>query len=227
MFCGQLRLWRPINLNFFAIETMKKLLAIVAAVGLPLLAFGQGQGFDMFGQARTLVLTAPTNNQYVVSTHGITNSWVDMRLFTGIIKVDFSCTTNTPSACTAAIQTSDDTTNIVQTNITYAVANPTSINYTNNRFFSNTPIATNLWNLAGTNTTPTAGTAGWATVYQIPAPFTNTGALTLTPNAITTIGVKVDDYPRYWRTTFSFDGGTGTNVAVSATITGRIVQPAP
>lgn len=199
------------------------LLAAIVSLVLTLLpqpARAQGS-FDAFSAMRTLIVQQPTNILYQAAVFGATNAAVDIRLMTGTVKLDISAATNVPGTLTGGVQVSTDNTNWTALQ-NYAIANPTKINYTNLYYGTNTMIVTNTWNLDGTNTTPTAATSGFASTYIIPAPFTNTAAtFTLAaPNGVTTIAFRADDQPRYLRCYWNV-GGTGTNVTVSATLTGR------
>lgn len=207
---------------------LKNLVAFVAIVFTLMLATLPAKaqsGFDVWGGTRTLVLQAPTNIQYQTSVFGATNLGVDMKWFTGIGKIDISCGTNAPGTAVGGIQVSADMTNWAAL-ANYGIANPTSIPWTNRYYLGpvlgTNVFGTNYFNLPGTNTTPSAATAGFATTYMLPAPMTNTAAtVTLAAgNAVTTLFANLDDQPRYWRF-FVNVGGTGTNVTVSATVTGK------
>lgn len=205
--------------NFLAIE--------VAVVALAVIPAKAQSGFDTWGGTRTLILQQPTNILYQAAVFGATNLAADMRLFTGIVKIDISAGTNVPGTVVGGIQVSADRTNWTAM-ANYGIANPTAIPWTNAYYLgsgSGTNLyGTNYFNLPGTNTTPTTATAGFASSYMIQCPMTNTAAtVTLAaPNGVTTLFANADDQPRYWRTFFNV-GGTGTNVTVSATVTGKFL----
>lgn len=200
----------------------KKLgLAAVMAAALTLAPSARAQvGFDIFGGTRTAVLQQPTNILFSAGGTNMSNP-VDIRLFTGVALLNIHATTNQAGGTiTANIASSPDLTNWTAL-ANYALATPTSVIYANTFYGTGTPIATNIWLLPGTVTTPVAATAGFATPYLVPAPFTNSGAITVNPNGITSIGLNIDDAGRYLKLTFT-GGGTTTNFSASATVTGKL-----
>jgi hypothetical protein len=76
---------------------------------------------------------------------------------------------------------------------------------------------TNVWQMPGTVTTPTAATAGWATPYLVP-PTAATAAITTTGGGTWTLGINLQDCGRYLSVLW---GLSGTQSVVSATLTGR------
>ena len=204
---------------------MNKIRNLIVTAALMLAAtvscFATGGNFDAFGGLNTVVVVAPTNILYQAAVFGATNAAIDIRMFTGVAKLDISAGTNVPGTATCGIQVSADNTNWTAL-LNYAIANPTAQNYTNNYYGGTGTIVTNNYNLAGTNTTPTAAIAGFATPYLIPCPFTNAAATfaIAAPNGVTSIGFSCDDTPRYIRTYVNV-GGTGTNVTYSVTLTGK------
>jgi len=191
-------------------------LLILAVASLSLAANAQGT-LDYFAQPRTVVVSVP---QQLSGSAAVTNNWVDIHTLGGIAKLDVSMFNISGSnAVTFAVQTSADQTNLV-TLANVAIASALSVIYTNATYGGTSLTATNTFNIAGTLTTPTSATAGWATQYIIPAPFTNSGTgLTLTSNSITTFGFKADDAARYVRIVWT-GAATVTNV-VSVTLTAQ------
>jgi len=205
---------------------MKQLLsiAIVILALFALLVPAEAQpGYDMFMTPRTFVLGAPTAYAAAAST----NTWLDLHMVVGMAKVDFTAYTVGTGTITATLYGSADTTNWWSlTN--YAKAIPTTTIYTNYYYPSSTNWGTNLVNMPGTSTTPTASTAGFSTVYLSPVAFTGTGAWTLTANTapngdsnasyIQTLGIDTALLPRYVRVVW---GGTATNGVTAAVLTAR------
>lgn len=197
---------------------IQKLKLVVLAVASLSLVSSALAAADTFAGLRTVVVDAPR----LISGGGnntVTNSWTDIRGFEGIAKIDFTSKTNAAGGTlTVAIQTSADQTNITTlANVAYAT--PANITYTNAMLGTNIT-ATDTINFPGVITTPTAATAGWATPYIVPNPFTNTvSALSLTADGVTTIGFNIADTSRYIRLVYT-TGGTATNSTVSATLTG-------
>ena len=172
--------------------------------------------FDLFGAPRSLVLAAPGTSVAALATNGP----IDIHGYVGIAVVDITSSTNPPGgSCTAQLFTSNDQTNY--TAVTYASAVSSSVIVTNLMYGSTNMLATNTMFAPGTVTTPTAGTAGWATTYLAPAAMTNTAAVTITSKAYYELGFNADDAGRYlyivWTPT------TSTN-AVSAMFKGRWAQ---
>jgi hypothetical protein len=193
---------------------------ILAVASLSLSAFAQ-RGFDTYAIPRTLIVAAPA--LYSGGAAGpATNSWVDVRVFDGTAKLDIFCVTNVAnSAFTISLQGSMDQTNLTAIG-NCSVASSTSIIYTNTSYGSNNLTATDVFNLPGVVTTPTASTAGWATSYLLPNPFTNTiTAYSPAQGGVTTIGFNVGDSPRYLRM-IVLPSGAATNGVVGAVLTGHV-----
>jgi hypothetical protein len=201
------------------------LAAVLAATVCVQSAYAQ---IDYWGQTRSLVLAPPT---LIASTSIlVTNSPVDVKDLGGVARVDFSLYTNSACAVKALLYHSANPTNgwVALTN--YASATSLAETITNYYLFAlagtNNSVGdyvTNNWNIPGTITVPTAYTAGWATPYVLPAPFTNQNAVTLNGQTITSIGLPIDDALRYlmvvWQTS-----GTATNAEVSANLIARRLQ---
>ena len=175
---------------------------------------------DVFSGVRTLIVDSP-RTLLVSATPLVTNSWVDIHGFEGIAKIDFTSKTNAGGGTvTVQVQTSQDQTNFTTlANVAYATG--VSATITNWMYGSTNLTATDVFNIPGTVTTPTAATAGWSTPYILPAPFTNTvSALSLTADGVNTIGFNISDANRYIRLIYT-TGGTVTNSTISAVLTAR------
>jgi hypothetical protein len=208
---------------------LKKLFAGVAIIGVIGSASAQGV-FDAFAWFRTIVVLQPLNltATNVVTGNTFTNMWCDTHGFNGICKLDVGVGTNaatgSPSMLVTA-QGSVDQTNFVNL-ANVAVGTNFNVIYTNGYYTWNLGtniVATNNYNLPGTLSVPTAGTAGYAApVGEVINPyqaFTNTlTAFALTPGTVTTFAWNVGDGPRYFRLILS-PGGTVTNESVSAVLT--------
>jgi hypothetical protein len=191
----------------------KILFGLLAAFGLCASANAQ---FDYFAAPRTIVLTYPSK-----LTATDSNSVIDIHGFEGVAKIDFICTTNnTTNAVTVQIMTSPDRTNWSALS-SYALAVSNSIITTNNYYGTATPLATNVYLFAGTVTTPSAASSGFVTTYLNPAPFTNSGSITINTGAAE-IGFVPTDAQRYLQAVWTF-AGTSTN-SVAAIFTGRKQQ---
>lgn len=183
---------------------------IVAAAALGISASAQSS-FDSFGGMRTL--TWPC----VVTGATFSNAPMDLRLFTGVVNLNFGGMTNVNSGTlTAEVEVSNDLTNYT-TIANVGIATQTAIKYTNT-YYGGNMIATNTYLLPGTLTTPTASTAGFATVYVQPAQLTNSpGAFNVLTNGTYSIGFKVDDQPRYLHIKWT----TSANCTVFGSLTGK------
>ena len=205
----------------------KVLLLIVAIVCLSLSSFAQ-RGYDVYGPVRSLSLAAPATYSGGSAVNSGTNAWIDIHGLDGVAKIDVFCFTNVGnSSFTVGIQASSDTTNVVwlggasiATNVTFIYTNMTYGGTNANGLFLT---ATNLYNIPGVVTYPNAFTAGWATPYINPAPFTNTlNSVTLTAQAgWTTIGFDAGDALRYIRL-IVIPGGAATNGVVGAQVTSHV-----
>jgi hypothetical protein len=208
------------NMNIFT----KIKLAVIGAVAFIALPAVAQVGFDAYGQMRTLILAPPTilvNGGAAAST---TNVPVDTHGFEGVAKVDIMSCTNSGGALTALLYTSPDLTNWTAL-ANYSLAQSSSIIYTNLGYGNATNLqATNVYNLPGAVTTPTANTAGFATAYlDNSSPFTNSGAITITTKKIYTIGYNIQDAARYVQIVWT-PTGSSSNDIVAAVITARKQQ---
>ena len=204
-------------------NTIKKLSLVLVATVFCVAAFAQN-GLNYFEIPRAVVLANPQ----LISGGGAgpqTNGWVDLRQFDGVSRIDIFCCTNVGNtSMTATLETSLDTTNASA--VTYALATGKTVNITNWYYGGTNLYVANTYNLPGTVTTPSAATAGFATPYLLPAPFTNTAAITIsanTTNGICSVGVDTDSLKRYIRIYFT-PGGAATNTSVGAIMVGRVQQ---
>lgn len=168
---------------------MKFLKNIVQAAVVGLLVFASvetaqagGRGFDLFGATRNIAIVPVTQTASI--TGGSTNVPAFIRYFDGIAVCTFNAYTNTgTNVVTVTPQSSIDNTNWT-TLTNYALVTTTAIVTTNLYYAPGTNasltnlLATNFTLLPGTYTYPTASTAGFATPYLSPTPFTNGGAIT-------------------------------------------------
>jgi hypothetical protein len=184
---------------------MKYLFRIAAVALLALVPFVARAQFDQFAGPRFTVLTSP---QQITAAR--TNDVIDIHGYEGIGAVVLMSSTNSENATsTMQLVGSPDRTNwTIISN--YAIGVPLSKIYTNNYYGSGTPLATNIFVLPGTNTTPTAATAGFATPYNSTAPFTNSGSFTITNYAV--IGFVIPDQARYLGIDWMNGGGQTNSV---------------
>jgi hypothetical protein len=199
-------------------------LAGLAVLGL---SFSAGaQTFDMFNATRTYIL-APTQNIGVNGGVGlITNTAVDHVKLLGRVKVDFIMLTNsgtTGGTLTAQLYTAPDNTNFTAL-ANYALISSPTTDIITNAYYPGTNTCANSMMLPGTATYPTAATAGYATPYLAPLPFTNTGAFTLNGNPNVQVAFNITDQPRYIRLVYTA-GGTVTNFTGGAILTGYPILP--
>ena len=189
-----------------------KILAMAAAIGLSIGVKAQGQ-FDIYALQKEVQLVALTN--IAVATGFTTNTnTIDLEgKFIGSGYVNIWANTNYgTNTLTVTPQTSVDLTNWVSlSNYAISVSSPTL--YTNINYSGSTNgalLSTNQEINPFTLTTPTASSAGWATQYPLPAPFTNSGALTPSFNVENRIGIQsVSDLSRYFRL---LTVSSGTNI---------------
>lgn len=191
---------------------------LMVAALLAAVVTAPAQNSDTFNATRTVIVAGPTLLTAAVPI--VTNGPIDLHGFYGIAKVDIFSFTNAGSTVTAQFYTSPDTTNLT-TLANYASATATSVITTNANLGVGTNItATQTYLLPGTWTTPTAASAGFATSYLLPAPLTNSGAITVTAKNFYQIGFNAGDNARYLYVVWTASGGN-TNGVVGATLTGR------
>ncbi len=201
-------------------KNLKLSLLILAVASFSLAANAQ-RTVDLFGGPRAIVLAAPqnfTNVGTATLTSTVTNAIIDIHGFDGVGVIDIMSVSNSTSATagvaaslTVTLQTSDDATNWSNFT-TLALANSTTLKYTNGFYGGTNLSASDVYLLPGTNTTPTAATAGWATSYLIPANFTAGGALTVSAGGTWSYGIVLQDSKRYLQTVWSV---AGSNVVYS------------
>ena len=195
----------------------KTLSAAMAGVLVSALAAsGQGRGFDTYGVPATLPILAPT--LLSGATVVLTNAPVDTHIFVGTAKVDITSFTNAGGALTVLPITSTDNTNWTAL-LNYSVSTSISVKMTNLMYGATNMFTTNTYNSSYAITVPTAATAGFATAYQVPQPFTNSGALTITAKGIYTIGYNIDDAGRYFALVFTPTGSSSNDVVAAALTT--------
>lgn len=174
---------------------------------------------DLFGAPRTIVVAPP--QVLAANALSTTNSWVDTHGYDGVAKIDIFSQTNAGGTLSVAFETSTDRTNAAAL-ANFANAVSTSIIYTNTYYGGVALKATNTYLMPGTLTDPTASTAGWASTYLVPSPFTNSGSVTITAAAVYEIGYVIADAPRYIRVIFNATGAaTNGATAAGAVLTGR------
>lgn len=206
--------------NTFGIASKLCSVALLAFAGM---AHGQ-VAFDAYSQARTVVVDGPRILNG--GSPAFTNNPCDISQLTGIGKIDISSCTNSGGALTATFYTSPDKTNWTAL-ANYSLAQQASVLNTNRYYGGTNLIGTNLYNLPGAITYPTAATAGFATPYlDNSSPFTNSGAVTVTTKNVYTIGFNINDAGRYlmcvWTPT-----GTSSNDIVSAVLTAPLKRQFP
>ena len=195
---------------------MKSFKSLVALGAMLVATISAQAQFNLFSEPRTLAIVYPQ----ALNAGSTSNFIADIHGFEGVAKIDIITLTNgVCSAATLNIYTSSDQTNWTALS-NYAVATSNNVIYTN-VYYSGLLYGTNIWMYPGTVTTPTASTAGFATKYILPAPFTNNGSITLS-TGLKTIGFIVPDASRYITFSYSFTGSSTNTVA--AIFTGRKQQ---
>lgn len=197
-------------------KLFRNILTAVALVAACVTSHAQGS-FDLFGSTRTLVLATPQTIRETASV--VTNGPIDTHGYVGIGEVTISSLTNALGTVTAQLYTSSDTTNLTALS-NFATSTSTTVNVTNLMYGGTALYAANQYLLPGTLTTPTASSAGWATTYLNPAPFTNSAAITITAKGLYKIGYNVADAGRYLYVVYTVTGAN-TNFTTSAEFTGR------
>ena len=207
---------------------LKNILTVAALLTVTCTAFAQ-RGFDTYSIPRWLTLAPPTTIAAVQAGSTTTNSWVDIKGLDGVAAINVFCSTNVGNTTfTVAVQASNDQTNLAWL-ASASIATPATIIYTNTYYGGTNASgawlnASDVFNLAGAITTPTASIAGWATPYLNAAanPFTNTlSSVTLVQAGYTTIGFNAGDAPRYLRL-IVIPTGAATNGVVGAQICGNV-----
>lgn len=212
-------------------KNLKKIALALALAGISLSASAQ-RSWDLFYVPRTIQLTAPFYTSTTYAPITVTNGPIDVKLFDGLARIDFTCVSNattTGGSVTATLYGSSTAPSLTGVGSLSSIGSyglisaTTSINYTNSALGSATNIyATNPYFLPGTITTPTSATAGFATRYLDPTPLTTTGAVTLSGGNKNqqVVGFNIGDVPRYIYVVYTFGAGTSTNFTIGATLTG-------
>jgi hypothetical protein len=165
----------------------------------------------------------------------ITNRPVDLFQYNGRGEFIINVATNGAVAGTASwtLYSSPDTTNWTAVANYALISGTTSIITTNGQYGINTNglggvLATNFMLMPYSLTTPNATVSFWNTPYPSYLLFTNTGAVTLSPQGSTVVGVNVTDNGRYWEGVFTGTGGGTSNFVGSVTFIGtpkNYIQP--
>jgi hypothetical protein len=210
------RHWQLFKTKFNEPKNMKlKNFILGLAVGIGLAVSAGAQVVDVFNGTRALQVVLPS--EFGSGLSPLTNQFVDLVGYAGRGELIVTIATNCPVATTGGgnfnveVQTSPDTN--VWTDISnYAFINgTTAITYTNLYFGSNYWTVDNFL-LPGTVTTPSAGTAGFATPYLAPLAFTNTASTNIMANSGTYIyGINLTDSPRYLQVIFRNSTAAKTN----------------
>ena len=189
-------------------KTFKSILALAMLIALALPAVAQ-RSWDTFAAPASVVLAPPAQQAGATS---VTNLPTDIKMFDGTSAIYILSVTNGGGTFTATVE-QNSTTNIAGWSaLTYALATPTTIIYTNTYNGNATnQVGTNYYLLPGVFTTPTAATSGWASTYLLPAQFTNTSAITLPAGGATMIGFNAGDSKRYIHIVFTSTGAGTTN----------------
>jgi hypothetical protein len=167
---------------------MKNRITLTVAAALSLFAVGAQAQLDTFAGARTILALPPQVITAVVS------NVVDVHSYDGVAKIDLvSATRDAANVTTFTLAGSATRTGTYTTIATFALGVPTTVPYTNTAAGG----ATNYLYLAGTLTTPTASTAGWASQYIVPSAFTTSGSIALTGCTNGVLGFNIADVPRY------------------------------
>ncbi|HEV2350808.1 MAG TPA: hypothetical protein VG028_13285 [Terriglobia bacterium] len=196
----------------FKLNPARAMLGIL--VGCAAVLFGgqlQAQPFDLFGMPRFIVLapSAIITNTPNTSTAVFSNAPVDIHGYDGVADIIFFAT-NSPYASGKTIYayllgSNDDTNWFNLTNC--AVTTSYTYNITNLYLGNINNVATNTYLIPGTITTPTAGTAGFASTYLAPATFNSGGTLlTNVAGGIAILGYPVSDGPRYIQVAYTITG---------------------
>lgn len=182
------------------------------------------RAYDLFSVPNSYVLPG-TNVTTGVAPPGYTNQPVDMHGGQGIAVLDVFAFTNaggTGQVLTVTPQTSPDQTNWT-TLANYAIITNTTAQAVSNFIYGGTGLtATNFQLNSGTQTTPTAATAGFAGTYFAPLPFTNNAAF-VAGIGWNSIGFAVQDANRYLRLIYTATG-TSTNWTFGAQLSSYRAQ---
>lgn len=204
-----------------------------------------GNVLDLWEQPRLHVLQGETNIFSGAATSQ-TNGPFDLRGLDGVLRIDVNGRTNvgngagTNQSATIQFYVSPDQTNLISlTNFALVTTNTLTV-HTNGYYGANTNytyavtnglLATNLTQLPFTRTFPNAATAGFATPYNAPFPFTNGGSITMPLQGNISLGFQMGSLPtyngiacRYIYCVFT-TGATTNNWSYGATLLGVPRQP--
>ena len=174
--------------NIYRNTKMKTLKNLTIAAVFGLFAVTAQAQLDTFGGARTILALPPQVITAVVS------NVVDVHSYDGVAKIDLiSATRDAANVTTFTLAGSATRTGSYTTIATFALGVPNTLTLTNTAAGG----ATNYLYLAGTLTTPTAATAGWASQYLVPSAFTTSGSIALTGCTNGVLGFNIADVPRY------------------------------
>ena len=195
----------------------------LSLIGVALLACVSGafaqSGFDYFQAPRTIVITPP--KLFTGSTIW-SNVPVDLHGSVGVAKVDIGILTNgAAGALDIKAYSSPDLTNWTIIGSCSVVSNTTAFAITNNTYAS-TLQTTNTYEYPFLAITPTASSAGFATPYTFPYPFTNSFTIDAKAGGSFEVGFQAADVNRYFSLQYA-GASTGTNF-VSAFLTIRRQQ---
>lgn len=188
-------------------------LVLLAMSIASLSAFAQGASADLAGAMRYIVLDPGTSTP-ATSAVTVSNTPVDIHGYdgVGVILLGSVCT-NAAATIYARVETSSTGTNGWTLMSNCALFNLSTNTLSN--LAQNGIGATNTYLIPGTATVPTAGTAGFASTYLAPSPYTNTGILlTNVAQGVAAIGFVVADQPRYIHTIYTVTGGTNDTTAI-------------
>ena len=205
-----------------------KIFTLVAAAACLAISASAQLGFDAYSASREIIVSAPQNITVATANGLTTNGPVDCSLLIGNVKLDITANTNLATSTgtlTASLYGSTDGTNMTAIS-NYAIQQTAySLSITNMGYANSTNlVVTDSLLLPGTITTPSAASAGFASPYLLPTPYTNSAAITLVSSGAVTkntmVGLRIKDQPRYLFIVYTATGGTSTNITVSATLTG-------
>lgn len=199
----------------------KIILVLLAVIGFAVSSPAQ-YGFNTFSATRTIVAATPQN---IGADSGlVTNGPIDLLKLQGVGILNLVTVTNTGTTggtLAALLYTSADQTNLVAVTNFALITVPTTDTITNVSYGGTNLTAANSVLLPGTITTPTASSSGFATPYLAPAPFTNSGAITLNGNKAVQVGLPVSSLRRYLYIVYQ-PGGTVTNFTAGALLTAPV-----
>lgn len=199
-----------------------KLKIAVLASAMLVTALAAKASIDLFGAPRVVQVSPPTALGTGAATP-VTNAVVDLRNYDGVVNLLVSMKTNAAGGVAVlTLYSSVNGTNAWTAVTTAATATSTTVISTNMAQGAGSAnfTATNTYFLPGTLTTPTAGTAGFASVYLTAAPFTNSAVVTFTGDGWYSLGLNIDDLNRFMIGVWTVSGTT-TNMTGAAIMVGH------